>query len=842
MKKLQLKIPVILPQVSSEKDPCVKRLIKELEAKRGIEKVYVSDANGDGVPQLCFHYDPDIISIDRIQSLAEQTGAEITEKYGHLLIEVKGIKHTRQVRSIEKSLLAINGILEASVSASGMIRLEFDKKKTSFDEISKKIEKENLQVQRSSSNENDYAEESKKKQTHSKKEDTKEQTSTEGHKHKEGESHEEGKQHAHGGIFGKNTELIFSIICGALLGIGFGLSYVESIADWVSLGLYIGAYFFGGFFTAKEAVQTVAKGGFEIDFLMLVAAIGAAILGEWAEGALLLFLFSLGHALEHYAMNKARKSIAALADLAPKTALLKKNGKTEEVGIEKLSIDDIIVVKPNSKISADGVVVNGKSSVNQAPITGESVPVDKIPVEDTAKDYSADDDIKDENRVFAGTINGNNTLEIKVIKEAKDSTLSRLVKLVNEAQTQKSPTQLLTDKFEKYFVPSVLILVGILLFAFMVIDEPFSASFYRAMAVLVAASPCALAISTPSAVLSGVARAARGGVLVKGGRPLEDLGELTALAFDKTGTLTEGKPKLTQVVSLGDIEDNELLKIAVAVENLSDHPLAKAIVRDGKERLEGIEIPNASDLEAVLGKGIKASLGKDKIYIGNLDLYEELDEAKPSEGVSTKVKGLESGGNTTMLIRRNKDYIGIIALMDTPREAAKETLKHLKEIGIKRMIMLTGDNQKVADAVAKEIGLTDAWGSLLPEEKVDAIKKLKERESKVAMVGDGVNDAPAMANSTVGIAMGAAGSDVALETADIALMADKLETLPFAIGLSRKAKAIIKQNLWVSLGIVALLIPSTILGLANIGIAVVIHEGSTLLVVFNALRLLAYKK
>ncbi len=842
MKKLQLKIPVILPQVSSEKDPCVKRLIKELEAKRGIEKVYVSDANGDGVPQLCFHYDPDIISIDRIQSLAEQTGAEITERYGHLLIEVKGIKHTRQVRSIEKSLLAINGILEASVSASGMIRLEFDKKKTSFDEISKKIEKENLQVQRSSSNENDYAEESKKKQTHSKKEDTKEQTSTEGHKHKEGESHEEGKQHAHGGIFGKNTELIFSIICGALLGIGFGLSYVESIADWVSLGLYIGAYFFGGFFTAKEAVQTVAKGGFEIDFLMLVAAIGAAILGEWAEGALLLFLFSLGHALEHYAMNKARKSIAALADLAPKTALLKKNGKTEEVGIEKLSIDDIIVVKPNSKISADGVVVNGKSSVNQAPITGESVPVDKIPVEDTAKDYSADDDIKDENRVFAGTINGNNTLEIKVIKEAKDSTLSRLVKLVNEAQTQKSPTQLLTDKFEKYFVPSVLILVGILLFAFMVIDEPFSASFYRAMAVLVAASPCALAISTPSAVLSGVARAARGGVLVKGGRPLEDLGELTALAFDKTGTLTEGKPKLTQVVSLGDIEDNELLKIAVAVENLSDHPLAKAIVRDGKERLEGIEIPNASDLEAVLGKGIKASLGKDKIYIGNLDLYEELDEAKPSEGVSTKVKGLESGGNTTMLIRRNKDYIGIIALMDTPREAAKETLKHLKEIGIKRMIMLTGDNQKVADAVAKEIGLTDAWGSLLPEEKVDAIKKLKERESKVAMVGDGVNDAPAMANSTVGIAMGAAGSDVALETADIALMADKLETLPFAIGLSRKAKAIIKQNLWVSLGIVALLIPSTILGLANIGIAVVIHEGSTLLVVFNALRLLAYKK
>ncbi|WP_034919152.1 heavy metal translocating P-type ATPase [Gillisia sp. CAL575] len=840
MEKLKIEIPVILPQVPNEKDTCVERLISKLEEKDGIEKVHIADEKADATPQLCFHYDPDVISIDRIQSMAEQTGAKITEKYGHLLIEVKGIRHTRQARTIEKNLLGIKGVLEASVNAAGMIRLEYNKKETSFDHISERLKKDTLKIKKSSSaDENGF----NRRQPIDNSKD-REQTGDANHKHKEGESHGAGEEHSHehGGIFGKNTELIFSIICGALLGIGFGLSYVDSIPDWVSLSLYIGAYFFGGYFTAKEAIETVAKGGFEIDFLMLVAAIGAAILGEWAEGALLLFLFSLGHALEHYAMNKARKSIAALADLAPKTALLKKGGKTEEVGIEKLSIGDIIVVKPNSKISADGVVVNGKSSVNQAPITGESVPVDKFPVEDTSKEYSQDDEIKDENRVFAGTINGNNTLEVKVIKEAKDSTLSRLVKLVNEAQTQKSPTQLLTDKFEKYFVPSVLILVGILLFAFLVIDEPFSASFYRAMAVLVAASPCALAISTPSAVLSGVARAAKGGVLIKGGRPLEDLGELTALAFDKTGTLTEGKPKLTQIVALGNLSEEELLKIAVAVESLSDHPLAKAVVRDGKEILNGKEIPEASNLEAVLGKGIKASLGKDEIYVGNLDLYQDLDDNKPSDNITGKVRELEGGGNTTMLIRKNKEFIGIIALMDTPRESAKATLIKLKELGIKRMIMLTGDNQKVADAVAKEIGLTDAWGSLLPEEKVEAIKKLKEQESKVAMIGDGVNDAPAMANSTVGIAMGAAGSDVALETADIALMADKLETLPFAIGLSRKAKAIIKQNLWVSLGIVSLLIPATIFGWANIGIAVVIHEGSTLLVVFNALRLLAYKK
>jgi Cd2+/Zn2+-exporting ATPase len=833
MKKIQIKIPLLLPEVPDEKDQCVQKLIQHLNDKKGLEKVHVADKTEDGVPQLCFHFNPELISINRIQTLAEQSGAEITQKFGHKLIEVDGIRHTRHARNIEHNLQGIEGILEISISASGMVRVEFDTTKLDEAEILKTLKNKGLDVLETHVSAELFLEKIEEtKKGEDQKEDKKD------HDHEEGENHE----HSHGGIFGKNTELIFSIICGALLGIGFGLSYVDALPSWVSLALYIGAYFFGGYFTAKEAIQTVAKGGFEIDFLMLVAAIGAAILGEWAEGALLLFLFSMGHALEHYAMNKARKSIKALAELAPKIALLKRNGKTEEVGIEELSIGDIIVVKPNSKISADGVVVSGQSSVNQAPITGESVPVDKEPVDNPEKDWSQEDDIKDENRAFSGTINGNNTLEIKVTKVAKDSTLSRLVKLVNEAQTQKSPTQRLTDKFEKYFVPAVLVLVVVLNFAFLVLDETFSESFYRAMAVLVAASPCALAIATPSAVLSGVARAAKSGVLIKGGRPLEDLGVLTALAFDKTGTLTEGKPKLTKVFPLGDINEEKLLKIAVAVENLSDHPLAKAVVRDGKERLDDVDVPEAKDLEAVLGKGIKASLGDDKVYIGNLDLFESLDDNKPEKETEEKVKSLESEGNTTMLIRQNDKYIGIIALMDTPREEAKNTLKRLKEIGIKRMIMLTGDNQKVADTVAKEIGLTDAWGSLLPEEKVEAIKKLREKESKVAMVGDGVNDAPAMANSTVGIAMGAAGSDVALETADIALMADKLETLPFAIGLSRKAKGIIKQNLWVSLGIVALLIPATVFSFANIGIAVLIHEGSTLVVVFNALRLLAYKK
>ena len=646
----------------------------------------------------------------------------------------------------------------------------------------------------------------------------------------------------HSGVFGENSELIFSICCGALLGIGFGLSFMESVPQWVSLGMYLGAYFFGGFYTAKEAIETLLKGGFEIDFLMLVAAIGAAILGEWAEGALLLFLFSLGHSLEHYAMGKAHKSIESLATLAPKTALKKDENTTKEIGIEELEIGDIILVKPNTRIAADGVVIKGSSAVDQAPITGESIPVDKVAMQNADSNELSLKDVPEESRAFSGTINGNGTLEIKVLKLATDSTVSRLITLVNEAKAQKSPTQLLTDKFEKYFVPSVLVLVVILCFAFLVIDESFSQSFYRAMAVLVAASPCALAIATPSAVLSGIARAAKKGVLIKGGRPLEDLGVLTAIAFDKTGTLTEGKPKITEVIALEGISNEELLADAIAVEELSDHPLAKAVVRDGKERMDGKEIPKADSLEAVLGKGIKANVGSDKIYIGNLDLYEALDDKKPSNEVVKKIEELESNGNTTILIRKNDTYMGIIGLMDTPRESAKATLRELKEIGIEKMIMLSGDNQKVADAIANEVGLTGARGSLLPEEKVEAIKQLKQSESKIAMVGDGVNDAPAMAASTVGIAMGAAGSDVALETADIALMADKLEVLPFAIGLSRKAKGIIRQNLWISLGVVGVLIPATIFGFASIGIAVLIHEGSTIVVVINALRLLGYQR
>ena len=407
-------------------------------------------------------------------------------------------------------------------------------------------------------------------------------------------------------------------------------------------------------------------------------------------------------------------------------------------------------------------------------------------------------------------------------------------------EAQKSLTQRLTKKFEKWYVPIVIIVVFLLCFSFLLIDESFDTSIYRAITVLVAASPCALAISTPSAVLSGIARAAQKGVLIKGGKALEDLGEITTIAFDKTGTLTEGKPKLTNLIPLRDFDEEALAKLVLEVESLSNHPLAKAIANDLKIKYS-IKFQNiASNISALQGKGIQADYDGGKVCIGNVKLMED-SGIEVDEIIHSKMDRLLQDGHTVMLAAFKNEIIGLISVMDVPRKTAASTLERLKQIGIKHMIMLTGDHQNLGNAIAKQIGLTEAKGNLLPEDKVTAIKELIKRDKKIAMVGDGVNDAPAMALSTVSVAMGAAGSDVALETADVALMSDKIENLPFVIGLSRNSKRIIKQNIFISLGVVVLLIPATILGLTNIGMAVAFHEGSTIVVVLNALRLLRFK-
>lgn len=817
MSKVELQLSALLPGVPSVRDKCVERIRDRLLEHTGIGHAHITTEDSAQPDRLCIHFNPDAISVAEVRDIARREGAKLDDRYGHFVTRIEPM-HARRASAIESRLGRIDGVLEAVVMPDGSLRVEYDREATSEDRIATALREWSRHTEQP-------------RDEHA------------GHDHDD-EGHEAdhdhaGHGHAHGGIFGPRSELIFAVLCGAFLLSGWLLETLTEVAAWIPRACLIAAYIFGGYYTVLEAIEKIRAGNFEIDFLMIVAAVGAASLGAWAEGALLLFLFSIGHALEGYAMGRAKRAIEALAELAPKTARVRRDGTESEVPVEQLVVGDVVVIKPDERVPADGFVILGESSINQAPITGESVPVDKRPVDDAETAADDSESLPPEHRAFAGTINQSGALEIHVTRIAAENTLSRVVTMVSEAETRASPTQRFTKRFEKYFVPSVIALVILLMFAPLVLDETFSESFYRAMAVLVAASPCALAIATPSAVLSGVARAARGGILVKGGGPLESLGTLDAIAFDKTGTLTEGEPQVTDVVAADGVEESELLRNAIAVEDLSKHPLAKAVVRDGRAKLGGEEIPEAIDLQSITGRGLQAAVEGEVVHIGKDDLFAEVGGTPLPDSVRETVESLERNGRTTMIVRRADRYLGVIGLMDTPREASKRTIARLRELGIQRMIMISGDNQQVADAVAKDVGLDEARGDLMPDDKVAEIKKLQS-VGGVAMVGDGVNDAPAMASASVGIAMGAAGSDVALETADVALMADNLEYLPLAIGLSRSTRSIIRQNLWMSLGMVAFLVPATILGL-NIGPAVALHEGSTLVVVFNALRLLAYK-
>ena len=810
--RARLDLPVVLPHVPDATDACVDRLTDSLRGQPGVSKAHVVPATNGAPDRLCVHYDPDTIALPRIRRRARSLGADLTDRYGHLVWSVEGISRPRRARTIARRLRQINGVVEAEASAAEQVRVEYDRSSTSAEEIRDALRSMNVRPQGDRLEAQGLAAEAGR-----------------------GDREEE---HDHGGIFGEKTELIVAVAAGVCVALGFGLSVVGGAPGWVPWGLYVGAYALGGYYTVREAVETLRAGEFEVDFLMLVAAGGAAVLGKWLEGAFLLFLFSLGHALEHYAMRRARRSIESLADLAPDAALVRRDGEEKEVSVDQLRVGDTVIVKPNERIPADGFVTQGESAVNQAPVTGESVPVDKVPVGDPERALRQSEDLGPAHRLFAGTINGSGVLEVRVTKRAGESTLSRVVQMVTEAEAEKSPTERFTDRFERIFVPAVLGLVGLLLFAWVPLGEPFADSFYRAMAVLVAASPCALAIATPSAVLSALARAGQGGVLVKGGGPLEHLGRLGAVAFDKTGTLTEGTPRVTDVRPHNGTSEEDLLRTAVAAERLSDHPLAEAVVRYGEEHLEGRPPDDATEMKGITGRGIRASVGGRPVHVGNAALFDEIDGPPLPDPLRDEVEALEADGRTTMIVRRGDTYLGVVGLADAPRPEAAGVVERLRRAGIRRMIMLSGDNQRVVGAVAEQLGLDEARGDLLPEDKVDTVRALRQDED-VAMVGDGVNDAPAMANATVGVAMGAAGSDAALETADVALMADDLSQLPFAVGLSRQTRRVITQNLWIALGMVAVLVPATIAGL-TIGPAVVLHEGSTLLVVGNALRLLRY--
>jgi Cd2+/Zn2+-exporting ATPase len=621
----------------------------------------------------------------------------------------------------------------------------------------------------------------------------------------------------------RRREAIFTGISGALLALGLVLSLLTLDPTLLvlfgrtfalSTVLYLASVFFGAYHFARKGLYALKTFSLGINFLMSLAILGAIVIEEYVEAASLAFLFSLAELLEEFSVERARRSLRELIKLAPREARVRRNGKELLCPIEEIAVGEVCIVKPGERIALDGQVLSGSSFVNQAPITGESVPVEKKPGDE----------------VFAGTINYDGYLEITVTKRAKDTTLARIIHLVEEAEAQKAPSERFVDRFARYYTP------GVVLVALLVATVPaiffgaaFSEWFSRALALLVIACPCALLISTPVSIISAITSAARHGVLIKGGVYLEELGQIQTIVFDKTGTLTTGQLTVTDIIPTDSISPTEVLRIAAALERKSQHPIAQAIVRAYEERAAGEPLPDAQEFTSLTGQGVQAKLDGTLYRVGRLQLFN-------ADGLA-----LASQAKTVIGVGTPDRLLGLIALADSIRPQAHQTVQRLKDLGID-VVMVTGDNEATARAVAQHVGITHYHAGVFPDQKVHEIEHLRSEYGRVAMVGDGVNDAPALAAASVGIAMGAVGSDAALETAHVALMGDDLSKLPYLIELSRRTRRVIQQNIFFSILTKLTLGLGVFPGYVTLVLAVLVGDmGASLAVTGNALRLARVK-
>ncbi|WP_282935222.1 heavy metal translocating P-type ATPase [Paenibacillus sp. RC67] len=610
-------------------------------------------------------------------------------------------------------------------------------------------------------------------------------------------------------------EALAALTSGILIAAAWG---IDGSFHTAAIALYSLAFVVGGYVKAKEGLYTLfAERDLDVNLLMLVAAVGAAGIGYWAEGAVLIFIFSLSGVLESYTMDRSRRDISSLMDLKPELAVLYRDGEETIVSIDALEIGDVIIVKPGERIPADGVVTEGLSSVNQASITGESLPVDK----------AAGDE------VFAGTLNGQGALFIEVSQRSESTLFSKIIRLVQEAQSEKPASQRFIEKFERIYARAIIGACALLVVVPpLVLQWTWSQSLYKAMVFLVVASPCALVASIMPAMLSAISNSARKGILFKGGAHLENLARTRVIAFDKTGTLTMGRPVVTDIIPFQGYSETEMLNIAACLESLSEHPLAKAIVLEAKDRELSIKRP--SEFTTRTGWGIQAQWEGDTWKIGKPTF---MDDSYMTDTLSEAIDRLEREGKTVTVMHNSLGAAGIIALRDTLRPNVKQSIALLKKQGIE-VVMLTGDQRQTAQAIAQEAGIDKVYAELLPEHKVSLVKQLRHEYGSIAMVGDGVNDAPALATATVGIAMGATGSDAALETANMVLLSDDIDKIASAITLGKRTLAIVKQNITFALAVICVLIAANFLQGIALPLGVVGHEGSTILVILNGLRLL----
>ena len=622
----------------------------------------------------------------------------------------------------------------------------------------------------------------------------------------------------------KHSTLLYSIL---LIAFGFISMAVNGNDNILTPLLFIASMLIGGSNMLKTGLINLTKLEFDMRTLMTVAVIGGVLIGEWAEVAIVVVLFAISEALERFSMERARKSISSLMDIVPKEALIKRNGHEQLIHVDDIMVNDVMIVKPGQKISMDGIITSGHSSVNQAAITGESLPVEK----------------SNNDEVFAGTLNEEGFLEVKITKLIEDTTISKIIHLVEEAQGERAPAQAFVDKFAKYYTPAIMVLA--LLVATvppLFFNAEWSTWVYQGLAVLVVGCPCALVISTPISIVSAIGNAAKHGVLIKGGIHLEEMGSLKTIAFDKTGTLTKGVPALTDYKVLdSDTNGTELMSIVSALENRSQHPLASAIIKKADSMNADYNNIVINHFSSITGRGIQGDVNNETYYIGSPALFTELNTPNFNSELQQEVTALQEHGKTVMLAGTSDKVLALIAVADEVRETSKRVIQKLHEVGIDKTVMLTGDNQSTAKAIAEHVGVSDVQSELMPEDKLNAINKLKEKYKHVGMVGDGVNDAPALAASTVGIAMGGAGTDTALETADVALMGDDLQKLPFTVKLSRKTLNIIKANITFAIAIKVLALLLVIPGWLTLWIAILSDMGATILVALNSLRLIKVK-
>lgn len=615
-----------------------------------------------------------------------------------------------------------------------------------------------------------------------------------------------------------NPQVLTSATSGLLLVVGF-VGGKLGLAPQAETALYLLAVIIGGWYFGREAFEELTKEReIGIELLMSLAAIVAGLMGQWAEAAMLVFLYSISEAAEGYTEERTRHAIRALMDLAPKAALVLRDGKEMRIPVEELRVGDLFIVHPGEAVATDGEIINGRSSLNQAPVTGESVPVEKA-VGDT---------------VFAATLNGEGALTVRVTKTTANNTLARIIQLVEEAQASKGRSQRFIERFGKRYSPAVLGIGVLLALVPGLLGFGWEEWLTRATVFIVAAAPCALVISIPITLVAAIGTAGRKGILVKGGVHLENLAKIRVVALDKTGTLTLGQPRVTEIVPLNGHDESDVLSVAAALEARSQHPLARAILDRAEE--QDVEFKPAEDFQSLTGAGATGRVMGTQYFIGSPVLFAEKQvELSDAE---VRIEALQTSGNTVVVIGADQAALGLIAIADPLRPEAKEAIAELKRAGIHKVIMLTGDNPRTAQAIAAQAGIDEVFAELKPEDKTHKVAELDQQYGRVAMVGDGVNDAPALAAAHVGIAMGAAGTDVALETADVALMADDLSRLPYLIGFSRRNWGVIRQNLALSVVVIGGLIIGAVAGVFSLPIAVLAHEVSEFVVIASGLRML----